>query len=369
MTSGVRNPDIDMKNNFIIFQSRILVAILTSLFGLFLYADTFAQNANSQQDRINELLYKIALARDSISYEALTTYEFFTKDGIRREQEKSIILGSNRGWWQTIIPEESKNRVVILRDNVYYIVYLDKDSVGVRLQSSRGGIIKVENIALLKKNYYVEFLPEEKIQNYLADVVKISPRNKDRSRIKIWVDKKTGFFFRFEKYDKDNNKVFQRFRENVVFNPNADESIFNVEYSGAIPIEPKRKTYKSILEVAQELNIPLVTPQFPPSGFVLSEISVYRGEQPVVQLYYADGLWSFSLFQRKDKRKEREIEIGEDRNGRITWISAVKDNIFYWYVGDLEDVDRDTIIKSFKSIKLFDKTKLSKTEQIIKKYY
>lgn len=354
-----------MKSTFFTFQSRIIVVILTLLFGLFLYSDSFAQKPSNIQKRINELLYKIASASDSISYEALTTYEFFTKDGIRRGQQKSIILGSDRGWWQTVIPEEGRNRIVILRDNLYYTKFLEKDSVDVRRGSPRGGIINTENIAILKKNYSINFLPEEKIQNYLTDVVKITPRNKDRTRIKIWVDKKTGFIFRFEKYDKDNNKVSQWFIENVLFNPDIDESLFDVEFSGTIPI---RKTYESIPEAAEELNMPLVTPQFPPSGFVLSERSVrYRGKQPIVQFYYTDGLWSFSLFQRISQRKERKMHI-EERNDRISWISAVKNNIFYWYEGDLGDIDRETIIKSFSSIKLFDKTKLPKTEQIIKKH-
>jgi len=352
-------------------QSRIIVVILIVLFGVFLHEDTFAQRRSSKQVRIDELLYKIASAFDSLSYEALTTYETFTKSGVRRRQEKSITLGSDRGWWQTVMPEESSNRIVIFRDNLYYRIYVDKDSIGVPWRGSRSGIFNTENIAILKKNYSINFLSEEKIQNYLTDVVKISPRNKDRSGIKIWVDKETGFIFRYEKYDKDNNKVYQRFTENVIFNPDVDESLFDVEYSGSIPSAPNRKEYESIIEIAQELNMPLVTPQVTPSGFVLSERSVgYRGKQPTVHFYYADGLWSFSLFQTKDKRKESEIHIEEDRNGRIASIRAIKNNIYYVLWGDhLGDIDRETIIKSFSSIKLFDKTKLPKTEQIIKKHY
>lgn len=351
-------------------QSRILVVILTLLFGIFLHEDTFAQRRSSRQTRINELLHKIASASDSISYEALTTYERFTKDGVRRRQEKSVILGSYRGWWQNTIPEESSNRVVIFRDNLFYGIYLDKDSVGVPWRGSRGGIIKAENIPVLKRNYSINFLPEEKIQNFLTDVVVMSPINKDRSKIKIWVDKKTGFIFRYEKYDKENNKIYQWFTENVIFNPDIDESLFDVEYSGTIPSAPNRKEYESILEIAQELNMPLVVPQVFPSGFLLSKKSVgYREEQPTVHFYYTDGLWSFSLFQTKDEKKESEMNIRK-WNDRIYRISAIKNNLYYMFWGeDLGDIDRETIIQSFNSIKLFDKIKLSKTEQIIKKYH
>jgi len=274
-------------------QSRILLAILTLSFGIFLHTEASAQSRNAERrERIDKLFRKIATAEESLSYQATVIYEYIGQE-TRRFEREVVKVDSDREW------SRSTNREFIIKNNIYYIRFLDNDSIAVRNRRSRDSI--VGDIELLKKNYSVRFLPEEKVQHRLVDVVRIRFRSRQRDRAwqKIWVDKENGYVFKTEYYNAEGHMFSSRHSENVKFNPEIDPELFEVEYTGAIPSVPNRKIYDSTTEVSDELNISLVAPEFLPPGFSLSEISVrYRGEnnKPFVQFYYSDGLWSFSLF-------------------------------------------------------------------------
>lgn len=348
--------DLFQRNRYMFFisihrLSRMVLALLTIMFGIFLFSDSFAQSRSERKKKIDSLLRMIAIAEDSLSYQALTIVENYGEDLTRKSERKVIKLGANREWSRYVSP--ASERVLIIRDNLYFTKFLDKDSVSVRNRRSREGIFG--DIALLKKNYYIRFLPEEKIQHRLVDVVKIRSKQKDRAWIKIWVDKKTGFVFRLERYTAEDKPLFVRYNENVVFDPEVDPGLFDVDYEGAYPSIPNSKIYDSPSEVQEELGISLVVPEVLPPGFSLSEISARASRHnPVVQFYYSDGLLSFSLFQEVTKRGDREMRVRK-RRGRII-INEIKNNIGYTIISDIDRIVEGTLMKTFESIKLLKDT-------------
>ena len=328
------------------YQSRILLAVIAVSFGIFLHSESSAQRRNPErQKRKDELFRKIAAAEESLSYQATVITEYFGEE--TRKYERDVVkVGSTREW------SKSNNRVFVIRDNLYFIKFLENDSVIVYNRRSRESIIG--DIELLKKNYSVRFLPEEKIQDHLVDVVRIRfrLRHKDRAWLKIWVDKENGYVFRTEHYDAEDKKFFSRHSEDVKFDPEIDPELFEVDYTGDFPAVPTRKLYESANEVRDDLNISLVAPEFLPSGFSLNEISVrYRGHnnKPFVQFYYSDGLWSFSLFQETTERDNRDMRLRK----RMGWlsISEIKNNLRYSFNSDIDLIAEKTLVKSFQTIK------------------
>lgn len=322
------------------------MAVIAVSFGIFLHTESTAQRRNPERlKRIDELFRKIAAAEESLSYKATVFTEYFGVE--TRKYERDVVkVGSNREWSQ------SNNRVFVIRDNLYFIKFLENDSVSVFTRRSREGI--VGDIELLKKNYYVRFLPEEKIQHRIVDVVRIRfrSRQRDRAWLKIWVDKANGFVFRKEKYNAEDKKLTARYSENVVFDPEVDHDLFKVDYTGSIPTVPSRKIYESTSEVQEELNISLVAPEVLPAGFSLSEISVgtrRNSRRPFVLFHYSDGLWSFSMFQESSQSDDAKITVERRRGGNIV-LTAVKNNIRYRFIGDIDNIAEETLIKSFQSI-------------------
>ena len=327
------------------------VTILSIVSAGCLYISASAQDRRIQSERDYDFFQRIALS-DTLSFSAITTFEETSgrrEDKLRRFEV--IRLGADKGWWHTLEPEKDNNAIDILVNNVFYETYTDNDEIDAWPRRSRDSIIDVENIALILNNYSINFLPEEVLQNFTVDVVEVKPKQNDRSWNKIWVHRSNGFIFRMEQYDLGNNKIVQLNRENVIFNPSVDPRLFEVNYRGEIPARRTRKRFDNISDIQSALQIELVAPALYPPGFVLKNIGVrFDDDEPVVQFYFTDGILSFSLFQRHTDRKDRELKI--DRHHGDLYISARKDNIYYRFDGDIDQISRDIIVQSFESIQV-----------------
>ena len=327
------------------------VAFLSIISAGYFYITASAQDRRSQPERGYDCLQRIAFS-DTLSFSAITTFEETSgqrKDRLRRFEV--VRYGADKGWWHTLEPEKDSNAIDILVNNVFYETYTDKDEIDAWPRRSRDSIINVENIALILNNYSVNFLPVEVLGNFTVDVVEIKPKQNDRSWKKVWVHRSNGFIFRMEQYNLDNKRDLQLNRENVIFNPLIDPQLFEVNYRGKIPMRRTRKKYDTMTDVQNALQIELIAPVLYPPGFVIKNIGVrYDDDEPVVQFYFTDGILSFSLFQRQTDRDDRGLKI--DRHHGDLYISARKDNIYYRFDGDIDQISRNVIVQSFESIQV-----------------
>ncbi len=339
---------IFQKNLFRLLNEIIFAACILCSF----YTVAASQNIQKQSERGHNFLQKIAHS-DTLSFSAITTFERLSgrrKNNVSRFEV--IRIGRDKGRWHTLIPEDQSNAIDILVDNVFYETYTDNDKIEAWPRRTRGLYFNIENIALILNNYSVTFLSDELIQDFPVDVVKISPRQRDRSWIKVWVHKSNGFIFNMEQYDLDNERLYFLERKEVVFNFSVDPKLFEVNFTGEVHGRHIRKEYESIADLQNEWNMSFIAPKVNPPGFVLKEIAVHMDDmdddEPVFQYYYTDGIISYSLFQRKSERDDKEMRI--DRQHGDLYISARKNGIYYRMDGDINQIDRDVIVQSFESI-------------------
>jgi len=327
--------------------THLCVTVFTFLLALML---TSVQSI-SQDDKNDIFLRKISQSYSELSYSATINIEAIENgEVVRKNVDRNIIAGPEKRWARRISPGSYySNKEVVHIGNLYYVRVIGTDSVYVRnVQPRSGELADADDMILLKKNYTIKFLREEKIQDRVTDVVKIKPLYRDRPCIKICVDRENGFIFYLEKYDKDSNIIYRRYAEDVEFNPVINESVFDVTYTGPLPGIEERETYESIGDMMQDIKGPILIPKQVPPGFVLEMIQVTRRENvPVIQFYYKDGLTGLSFFQIPTKKNEQDAKVVDKRMSGTIIVRAIKDNIDCRFIGDLP---ADTMIGLFKNL-------------------
>jgi len=344
-----------------IFSCRVCLVLLLGIIFLFNSLDSYAQD----NDKYTELLLKISKAYRELTYRATNVNEQIVNGEVKgRVIDKTIVLEPEKRWVQRIFNNaynyDYSNKDYIHIGNLYYERIIGTDSIRANIREPLKGILSnSDDIVLLKKNYYIKFIREEKYLNRLVDVVKLISRNGDRPFIKICVDRENGFIYRLVKYDNDRNKIYQRYVEEVEFNPTVDESLFEVNYNGPTPVPRHREIYESISDLMQDINVPILLPKHLPPGFVLDKIVMTpRNKSRSIQFYYKDGLTSLSFFQEPSDVKEEKVKlVRRSFTGNIL-VQEIKDNIMRNFVGDFP---LGTIFEFFNNLEL-----IKKEEDLIK---
>lgn len=314
-----------------------------------------ASAATAQDDKCVEVLKKISRSYQVLKYSATFTIEEIDKDAtVRKLVDENIVAGPEKRWARRIFPEGyySDKDFVHIR-NLYYERVIGSDSIRVRIrQPRRGALSNEDDIVLLRKNYSLKFKEEVMYEGHRADVIKITPRSRDRSAVKVCVDRDTGFIFYLKKYDREMNRIYSRTASKVVFNPDYDESLFDVFYSSELPVEQERETYESISDLIQEVRGKLLAPKNLPPGFVLDFIQVTRREGvPVIQFYYKDGLTGLSFFQNRTEEDDKKFSVDRKSISGTYVTRAVVDGIQISVVGDLPLDTLESFVENLQQIK------------------
>ncbi|MFC1729251.1 sigma-E factor regulatory protein RseB domain-containing protein [candidate division KSB1 bacterium] len=319
----------------------------------------FFSTALVSQEQKHDLFFeKISKAYAHLPYQATLTFQRIEEDNITsRYAERTIVLGPEKRWYRILLPERYEDRDYVHIGDFIYTRFVDSDSIRVQRRSPFTGIFsnanEADEIVLLKSNYSIKFIREEKVEGRLADVVKISPRLRDRSSIKIWVDRDNGFIYRLEKFDIDHNKLYQACAEEVAFNPDVDESLFDVRYTGELPSAAERETYDSIAELMQDIKTPLMVLRQTPPGFILDKIiATHRPNKTSVQFYYKDGLTALSFFQHFSEDEKEDMKILWKLLDGSKQFRATIDHVTCTLQSDLPE---DTMKALFDSLKLVKK--------------
>jgi negative regulator of sigma E activity len=318
-----------------------------------------ASNLAAQENNYDQILTKISSAYTDLTYKATITFEEFRDGKLKyKSVDETIILSPEKRWVRRLYPlKRSKdenyfsNKEYVHIGNLYYEKVIGLDSIKVMFRRPAIGVLaNADDLVLLRKNYYIKTLNEEKIQNRIVNVVKIVPRSRDRSYLHLWVDKNNGFIFRIEKYDKDGNKIYIEFAENVEFNPTVDPGLFEVKYSGNLPRERKRDIYKSFSDLLQDIHEPVYVPKQIPPGFVLDKIRVLKiNKTNRIQFYYKDGLTDLSFFQRARNRKDRGFNVEQNYSDGKKQVSMIMNKMEFRLVCDLPI---DAMKQIFKNIEI-----------------
>lgn len=328
--------------------------ILCFVFGLLI-----AGNLAAQKNNFDQILTKISSAYTSLTYKATITFEEYRDGKLKNKYiDETIIMSPEKRWVRRLFPLKAfkddkyfANKEYVHVGNLYYEKVIGLDSVNVMFRRPAVGVLaNADDMVLLKKNYYIKTVNEEKIQNRIVNVVKIFPRPRDRSSLHIWVDKNNGFIFRIEKYDNDGNKIYIEYAENVEFNPTVDPGLFEVKYSGKLPRERKRDIYMSFSDLLQDIHEPIYVPKQIPPGFVLDKISVRKyNKTNIIQFYYTDGLTDLSFFQSARNRKDQEFKVLRNLSDGKKQVRMISNKMEFRLVCDLPI---DAMRQIFKNIEI-----------------
>ena len=174
-----------------------------------------------------------------------------------------------------------------------------------------------KQIELIAQNYNLEQSPStEKIANYEADILTITPKFADRPTKRIFFARKNGVILRVEDLDAEGvlREMFVYTR--ISFDPETVERKWQV-FEKEIKQRPSRSDPISLTEAEKTLKTKPIQPEYLPPGFQLQEVrSIRSKEKDSILLKYTDGLVTFTLFEKggkpprlSDRQRGEESEI------------------------------------------------------------
>ncbi len=341
-------------------KSRLLTTFLIAvviLTGLVPYSDAAAQQT---KDRNVKFLRKIAKASREISYSAIIHKEYYyTPDSVGVYKKEVIKIDKDNMLQHFTYPEGMSRQVTIKKGDRFFHKQMDSDEIRMRYSYNETNVGEElsDDVYLMKRNYDFIFLRAEKIGNHVADVVKVISKYRDRDWLQIWVGSDNGFIFKLERYDSDDVKIYQEYVQNLVFNPEIDKKLFEIDQE-KVSTEgnpSNREFYNNLADLKMIWKDEILIPKFIPSGFVLdriltSEAENSRGKRSkYIQLHYTDGLSTISLFQRDAKGEKRDLNIGFRYwdNCRIVRILEAKNDVSLTMFSNLPE---ETVVELFKSL-------------------
>ena len=157
-----------------------------------------------------------------------------------------------------------------------------------------------ELLDLVKKNYEIKKLGEYEANNRTCYKIIFKHKTNDRPQQIYWIDSQTGIPFKIEKYNSDNELVSISSFSDIDFQVTANKE--NLDF--LVPpqtelTEVKEKFNLTVADAKKQLGNEISVPIYIPIGFSLNNIILRSlGSGKTIQLFYTDGLSSFSIFQK-----------------------------------------------------------------------
>ena len=166
-----------------------------------------------------------------------------------------------------------------------------------------------KKIELIGQNYNLERTPStEKIANYEADLLTITPKFAGRPTQRIFFARENGIILRVEYLDSEGVLRAMSVYTRISFDLEAIERRWQ-ECQKEIKPQPQHSHSISIAEGAKILETEPIQPEYLPAGFQLTDVHSIKDKENTIHLIYTDGLLGFSIFETTDKRARR----GSDR--------------------------------------------------------
>lgn len=177
---------------------------------------------------------------------------------------------------------------------------------GDRIRSSSGRMkfISPKEMALLQRNYVLEYSPANEIAGQKADRLTIVPRFEGRPAKRLWIARDNGIILRVEDLDGTGNLRSLSMYTQISFQPEMiQQKLAEVQFEKKSRSRKKsrwRSERVSLPEAQKAFEGQLVLPTHLPQGFQLRKVTLMKQRcGSTVYLRYTDGLIEFSLFESK----------------------------------------------------------------------
>ncbi|MCX7826165.1 MAG: hypothetical protein N2689_11495 [Verrucomicrobiae bacterium] len=222
-------------------------------------------------------------------------------------------------------------------------------------------------LELLLKNYTVASEGVEPLMGQPADVLTVRHARAGHPSKKIWVHRETSLILRSEYYSSDGALASRTVYSEIEWNPRLDDRLFEIPAEWKqITLEDDSASRWDRTTLAKEAGFTLREPAHLPEGYVFDGFKVCRCRSGVVcvQMRYADGLNSFSIFERFSRCPGRCCGPGHGKGwrwrqgsqggcellacqpGRV--LTRDLDGLTCIFVGDLPEEEMTRIANSLK---------------------
>ena len=330
----MHNKDIRVKLSFLC--SSVLVCLLWTA-PQALFADT-------------ETLERIAKAEREISYVGVRLMTFISPRGTRTFEELVIHKSPDIFYAKELSEvgapkqlEDSRSGDKDHRDNQ------GRD----RGENRRNGrereirwkkvnnLFSKKEVQLIAQNYNLEKSSStEKIANYEADILTITPKFANRPTKRIFFARENGAILRVENLNSESVLRAMSVYTRISFDLEAVERKWKV-FKKEIKPEPQRSYSISLTESEKILEVKPIQPAYLPPGFQLEAIHKVKDKKNTIHLIYTDGLLGFSIFETTDKRvghrndRRRGSDIVEIEGTRVLKHQRGPTHAFSWSSGDM----------------------------------
>jgi len=230
--------------------------------------------------------------KESKIYTSTQIYTFVTRE-VYQEPDFMYI--------EYINPPRVRGRILIDdgKRRIEYIPTTGKIRVTPSFFSSQIKEKRERNLKVLLKNFEISQLYEEQILGRPVYTISLSPKGISTPLLKIWIDKKTYFTLRKEKYNLNGEPISLFYYKKIQFNKYFPRKRFYQELP-SLPQNPEThpfQTYYSLEEIKRKINFSLSLPEYFPRSYVFQEAEL-MGDRKTVKLIYTNGIDIVVLFQR-----------------------------------------------------------------------
>ncbi len=249
----------------------------------------------------HEILSRSLEAQCQLDLEGIKRTEFHTG------RENSVLtagfirLGRDFSYLLYVSPSRLKGRMVLDDGSSRkdYIPDEKKLRVYPSLNSRSMQQERQNNLNLLAANYTISRQRDEFILGRPSYVISVMPKSPGNPRLDIWIDKKTYFPLKKQRYNAEGKLIvsssfipFDLRKE--VFRERVYQSVRRIRGKRKAVLSPRSYTLD---EVGRMVKYHLGVPEYLPRGYILRGVDLLD-EGKTAKLTYTDGLGVICLFQR-----------------------------------------------------------------------
>ncbi|MEW6444353.1 MAG: sigma-E factor regulatory protein RseB domain-containing protein [bacterium] len=274
--------------------------------------------SSTQSSELDRLLREIQAARTKVRYQAEQVVYVFTmhKTAVSRFQ----VLYAYPYLKCESTGDRPEAHVLILEDGKHLWRYLINRKIVVK-EPLREGVDEFfardlpENLSLIRKNYDFVIRGPVPVNDDQCRIIEFIPKWQDRPRREIWLEEKRMVPVRVRVSLPDGRTSYMSEMRRICWDPEIKPDSFELKVAEDTRVYEIQEQAELTLEKAQRiLKRPIQLPKFVPPGYVPYNI-VFRsgGPRKRLQIVYADGLSSFSIFlEWMDRPQQRTAPPSSD---------------------------------------------------------
>jgi len=240
-------------------------------------------------------------AQFQVDFEGIRKIQTYTSNRIYSFVVKVIYQKPDFIYLEYLDPPRIKGRIIIDdgKKRIEYLPRIDKIKTFPSLNCPWIKDKREKALKVMLTNFNISKISEAKMLGKEVYVLSLSPKDLVNPSLKLWIDKKTHFILRREKYTPEKELISSLHYTKIDFNRHFFKEKLYDKLPGIPPILEKSPppSYYTLQEIKARANFPLFFPGYLPPGYIFQEGEIMV-KKKAVKLAYTNGLEVIVLFQR-----------------------------------------------------------------------